>query len=321
MEDERRQLLRRLLELEGTGAQEKNLLTIYDEWLAGLPDNRTTLARRRYRRWLELVVNGQALGYLTPSQLTPVALIAWQNAVARAPTRYKRPRAAGSADQVRLALQACFSFAVSNGYMVRNFLLRGGGVPRLPGHDRKRQGAMTADKVAAVVKHLPFVDAAIFRHTWDTGARSSNIRCLRKSEVDRDASCLRVTGKGNKAIVILLTKQTLKEMCHFADISPSDYVYPNPLDPAGAPIPENTYYQRTTRAYAAAGIDQLSGEKPGRHHLRHGKAAETLERTGDITLVKRLLNHASINTTMRYAEKDEVQTRRLRKYLDSDGDE
>jgi integrase len=325
VEDERRLLLRRLLELEGAGKEDRTVLSIYDEWLSILPDTRTTIARRRYRIWLEFVfpLAGErvALGHLLVSHVTPAVLIAWQSAVARTPTKHGGPRAPGSADQVRLAIQNAFSFAVANGYMRRNFLLRGGGVPRLPGHDRKRKGAMTAEKVALVLPHLTIPDRWIYKHTWDTGARSSAIRCLRKSEIDYEDSRLRMPGKKpGSRIEIVVPRKTLEEMRRLADVSLSDYVYPNPLDPDGGPVPDNTHYQRVQRAYEAAGITQLSGERPGRHSLRHGKARETLAETGDITLVKRLLTHSTIATTMRYADDEETQARRLADHFDPPDD-
>ena len=300
---------------------ERPLMAIYDEWLSLLdPLSNTTKSRRSFRSWLDTRFTlGSAeytLGSLTPSQASLQILTAWQNMMSASVSVHTgRLLTPGTVDQIRMAVQAMFQYAVQTGEIRENPLRLK--VPRLKERDRKREGYLTAEQVELVARQLPFMDAAIFRHMFATAARIGAIRLLRKSEIHERERQLIVRSKGRK-VVIFVPSKTLEEMLRLCALSPSEYVYPNPMDPTGQPIPVSTLVRRRERAFQTAGIVDLNGERPCAHHGRHGKAMETLEKTGDITLVQKMLGHARITETLRYALRDGHQADRLRRVLDED---
>lgn len=319
--DDDLQVLRRLLDRERAQRKPERTITVmYDEWLSLLPNNNTTATRRSHRRWLALpfTVTGErmCLGDLTPSQCTAVVLSSWQNAIAATPgLRIKRLLTPGGVDQVRLAVQAMFSRAVEAGEMIVNPLGAKRGVPRIKGYDKKREGYLTAEQVKEVAKHLPTIEAALFRHTFATGARVGAIRTLHVSEINSTDRQLVVQSKGRRVILFVPVRE-LEEMLRLAAVSPSGYVYPNPRDPQGRPLSITSLRRHRKAAFAAAGITHLSGETPVAHHARHGRAVDVLRRTHDITLAQKLLGHHSLSQTLRYASKDDIQAGRLHAALD-----
>jgi integrase len=324
VDDELKRRLKAYLDAETgqvSAKPERTIGQMYDEWLSILPPwSNTTRSRKSARHWLsaDFTLAGQVfrLADLTPSQVTPVMLLAWQNMMTTVTSARGKPLAHGSVDQIRMAVQAMFAYAMATNEVMAN-PFRSRAVPRLPTRDRKREGYFTAEQVEAACKHLPLIDAWILRHTFATGARSSIIRELRKSEIHAVDKCIRGKSKGRLTTVFIPSK-TLIEMERLCLVSPSEYVYPNPKDPAGAPIPVSTYRLHRERAFAAAGITSLNGEKPVAPHLRHGRAMDILEKTGDITLAQKMLGHTNIQMTLRYATKSGHQAVRLRAALDDD---
>lgn len=91
-----------------------------------------------------------------------------------------------------------------------------------------------------------------------------------------------------------------------------DYLF---LTTAGKPVSSSHVNRLVERALKNAEIRRQSLKK-GPHMLRHSFATYMIYKGHDISVVKKLLGHASITTTQRYLHHGEGMTRRARLKVD-----
>lgn len=147
---------------------------------------------------------------------------------------------------------------------------------------------------------------------YGTGLRVSEAVKLKPFHIERDRKMIRVEqGKGRKDRYTLLPERLLAELEIYGRKSPScQWVFPgrregNYLSIATA----QKYYER---AREKAGI--VHGQ--GIHTLRHCFATHLLEQGADISIIKKLLGHRSLKTTMNYLHLIKERTCLLKSPLD-----
>ena len=131
-------------------------------------------------------------------------------------------------------------------------------------------------------------DRAMIMLLGQTGMRSGELRSLRREDVhDKYVEVTGKTGPQKKYILPGLADD-LRRLG-------TDYVFTN-LD--GGPMTDSTVYKRVRRCYELAGIQK---DRMGPHVLRHTFGTLSLKDTGNLRLVQKLMGHATLEMTMRYA--------------------
>jgi site-specific recombinase XerD len=127
------------------------------------------------------------------------------------------------------------------------------------------------------------------------GLRRREIAELRPGDVHRDddgGTWLRVAGKGGRARMVPMVPLAA-QLLHA-------YSWPQ--------VSPSTVGRKVGQAMRAAGVDATC------HQLRHACATSVLAADRDVSAVQALLGHASVATTMVYAQ---VQTDRVRQAVHS----
>jgi integrase len=200
----------------------------------------------------------------------------------------------GAARLSLLLLSAVFSFAVRRGLRADNPCT---GVAKFkPGKSERflsaaeqvRLGEALAAAEAAGVHSAPI---AIIRLLALTGARLSEIRRLRWSEIDFERGSLRLPDSKTGAKVIPLGAAAL-ELLSGVDRR-SEWVFPSDIR-SGSPISDVSYVWEPVRRAAGLADVRL-------HDLRHSFASTIVNAGGSLPLIGALLGHKNVATTARYA--------------------
>jgi len=154
-----------------------------------------------------------------------------------------------------------------------------------------------------------------------TGLRKRELLGLRWADVDWTTKTLAVRGKGDKAATIPLTRLALAILSALRGNHPTTiftYVCRRPRrDPVrvrGQRYPITLSGLNTTwRRYGgpAADLDDFR-----LHDLRHTAATRLLRSSGNLKLVQKLLRHADISTTIKYAHATDEDLRRAMESAD-----
>jgi len=175
-------------------------------------------------------------------------------------------------------------------------------VPR-PKRDTKRAHAYSVKEVEAILKApLRWRDRAFLMTVYSAGLRVTEACTLSiPGGIDRGRMQLRVTGKGAKERVLPLSPHLLEVLEQYwrkeragrpGHKGPWLFIGEDPDKPMLRKIGQDIYY----RALKKSGVPR----KGGIHVLRHSFATHLIESGVEITLVQRLLGHASLLTTARY---------------------
>lgn len=136
----------------------------------------------------------------------------------------------------------------------------------------------------------------IVKFALKTGARKEEILSLKWSNIDFNKNTIELLHtKSGKKRIIPLAKSLNKILQNLKKKTISEYVFVNPAT--------GKRYVDIKKSFNHA--VKLSGLKKFRFHdLRHTFATRLIEKGVDIVVVKELLGHASINTTMIYVHSD-----------------
>lgn len=185
---------------------------------------------------------------------------------------------------------------------------RGG--KRLP-HFLSTEQVTTLVEAPAATTPAGLRDRAILEVFYSSGLRVAELVGLNLSDWDRDASILRVLGKGRKERIAPVGRHADKALRDWVAVrEPSEKA---PADERDAMFLNRFGGRLTTRSVArmldkhlkAAGLDS----KTSPHTLRHTFATHLLDGGADLRSVQELLGHKSLTTTQIYTH---VSTRRLR---------
>jgi integrase len=144
--------------------------------------------------------------------------------------------------------------------------------------------------------------APLFAFAMATGMRQSEC-LLRWSEVDWGARQIRKTGKGRRLITVPIT-DTIREILWPLRGHHSDSVFTYVAIRTHRTWVKGRRYPVTIAGLRAHWhrLRKVAGVTDFRYHdIRHDVATKALRKTGNLRLVSRMLNHADIRNTLRYA--------------------
>jgi len=140
-------------------------------------------------------------------------------------------------------------------------------------------------------------DRAFLMTVYGGGLRLNEACHLRVADLLSDRHQIRVVqGKGKKDRYTLLSPRRLEELRRYGKLYRLDgWLFPS-HHAVQQPLIDATGQRIFNRAVARAGLPRQGGI----HSLRHSFATHLLESGVEITVVQRLLGHASLNTTAGY---------------------
>lgn len=137
---------------------------------------------------------------------------------------------------------------------------------------------------------------ALLMTTYAGGLRVGEVLRLRVVDLDSDRMLIRVVqGKGKKDRLTLLSARALTELrAYWRRDRPDPWLFAGMIP--GRPLSESAAQRTYQQAARKAGIAKAGSI----HTLRHSFATHLIEAGVDVTIVQKLLGHASVLTTMRY---------------------
>ena len=171
---------------------------------------------------------------------------------------------------------------------------------------------LTCDEVDAIIAQVPedtfegIRDRAIFAFLFATGVRVSELTNLKVSDLFLQDHVARVFGKGSRERFVIFDDATADALQTWLEVREDidlpeeyqDYVFISQR--LGMPIGRNLIFKKTKWYAAQAGITK--NVHP--HSFRHSFATSLLKGGMDVFNIKKLLGHASINSTMLYLHMD-----------------
>lgn len=148
-------------------------------------------------------------------------------------------------------------------------------------------------------KHLPEHIKPIVICALKTGMRRGEILNLKWSNIDNKFSCIELLQtKSGKKRKIPISKKLKEVLLKIRKENKTEYVFIN----------QQTQEPYTDIKKAFTGAVKRAGIKKFRFHdLRHTFATRLIEQGVDIVVVKELLGHADIKTTMQYVHSDAIR--------------
>ena len=192
------------------------------------------------------------------------------------------------------------------------------GIPRMKRNTRRAEVYAKTELEALLTAPAQPRDRAFLMTVYAAGLRLSEAVHLKTTDIDRARMQLRVRhGKGAKERVLPLSPRLLQELEGYWRAQRSKrpghdcpwlFLGTKPDQPLHKATGQNIYY----RAVKKSGIRR----KGGIHCLRHSFATHCIESGLELTLVQRLLGHASLLTTARYLHVTAVRLGQVRSPLD-----
>lgn len=247
-------------------------------------------------RFMHDVAQGKTAVRLKPSK----AQVKAGAVAADAETRRRHDSVArggkGTATRTAGLLGGIFAFAVRRGMRPDNPTQ---GLQRF--RDRKAERFLSPKEMGALGEALAASDAnggnttasRIIRLLALTGARRGEIEGLRWSEVDAERNLLRLADSKTGQKIVPLGAAAMQLIIDAPCVKGSPYVFPAPTDHE-KPFGNVVKTWRLVRA--AAGLDDVR-----LHDLRHSFASAGLASGQGLVLLGKLLGHADVKTTARYA--------------------
>jgi integrase/recombinase XerD len=281
--------------------------TMRELWEEFLPTVTVEQTRRNYgsaRKKGEIVFRHRdqtvALGELTPSQLTRSLLWDWLACLRTALTKKGKPLAPASIDAARKAWQSMLRHYVlrdellSNPFAKLKFETRPG--------EGKRRGYFTEAQLEEFLLHCRPMLAAMCRVIARAGGlRNTEVRTLRKDQIDFEAKCAWVRRKGGKITSFLLTDDVVEVLHTWCKASRGEFVFANPNSTTGKPLSSQTFddwFRQARRTWGKT----LNGELPVPHHLRHTYATHMLAKGAPAHHVAEQMGHADTSQLPTYAD-------------------
>jgi site-specific recombinase XerD len=201
------------------------------------------------------------------------------------------------------AIKAFFSFLASEGCLASNPLAR---FP-LPSVPQKPVATLSEEQIERLFANIDRSSpigakySAIVHILLDTGMRISELTQIRLDELDLGLGWVRVTGKGQKIRLVPLTAPCRKEIRRYISLFRHQTA---PVDSPflfaqadGESISANSVEQFLRRLATAA---RLKGVRCSPHVFRHTFATQYIANGGNVFVLKEILGHSSLQTTMKY---------------------
>lgn len=276
---------------------------MYDAWLASIQSRERTLTARAHRRFVDKmrVEDGGAgfvLGHLKVQECDLNHLRAWQTQLRKVKSRKTDDVLSTTYRHgVRMSLSSAFVYGVEQGWINLNPVRK---LEFEEGYDKKREGYFSTDQLTEFLRHChPLLADILVTCLRSGGMRNRELRNLRKDQIDHAGRRFVVRNKGGKIKKVPIHDDVYGIILRRAAVAPGDYIFPNPRDPKGGPIPTGTLTRWMHKARDAYGLTLL-GEKPVLHHARHGAAVEMLRVGMPDQWVSAVLGHVNTKQLARY---------------------
>ena len=152
-------------------------------------------------------------------------------------------------------------------------------------------------------------DRLILAMLYECGLRRSELAGLADSDVDTRQRQLKVLGKGRKERIVPFGEQLAEDIERWRSERTQIFGH-SPhflLSSRGKPLSDSAIY----RVVHAALRDVPKLTRRGAHALRHSFATDMLNAGGDLMLLRELMGHNSVSTTVRYTHTSFEQLRKL----------
>ena len=188
---------------------------------------------------------------------------------------------------------------------------------RTPRLGKKLPHFLTTDQVGKLLEAPPATtsaglrDRAMLETMYSAGVRVAELVGLNVDDWDRDASIIRVLGKGRRERIAPIGSYASRALGHWVDVrQPAEVASPEDaaalfLNRFGKRLTTRSVGRMLEKYLKLAGLDQATSP----HTLRHSFATHLLDGGADLRSVQELLGHKSLTTTQIYTH---VSTRRLR---------
>jgi len=205
------------------------------------------------------------------------------------------------------AIRSCFRFLARRGAVRRN-PARQVSSPRL---GRKLVSFLPIDESDTLLDDTTGTrrDRAILELLYASGLRVSELAGLDLDDVDRDASTVRVLGKGRKERIVPFGEAAARALeAHLTQRGGA----PGPLfrNARGGRLGVRSLHAIVRARARAVGITR----RVSPHTLRHTFATHMLDAGADLRLIQDLLGHSRLSTTQRYTH---VSTDQLMRVYDA----
>lgn len=200
-------------------------------------------------------------------------------------------------------IKAFWSFLCRENYIPRNPLVD---FP-LPKTPQRPVDTLQADQIRALLAGIDrdaargALYSALLQLLLDTGLRISEATGIRIADLDLTRGWVRVTGKGAKIRLAPLSAPCRRELGRYIrlfrpQLAPdgSDYLFPRA---DGGPLSINSVQQFLRRLAGRCG---LVGVKCTPHVFRHTFASESIAHGANVFVLKEVMGHASLQTTLKY---------------------
>lgn len=185
-------------------------------------------------------------------------------------------------------LSKMFNIAVENGWLEKNLINK----KTMFQNKNYTVRYLTTDEEKRLYQHLNGVFKDIVTTALQTGLRSHNITHLKWKDIDFSFRLIEITeNKGNKHIRLFMNDVMYNLLQKAYKNKTSEYVFVNPKTNK----PYVDFRKQWDKAKKQAGIKDLRF-----HDLRHTVGTRLAEKNVPIPVIKEILAHSSVQTTMRY---------------------
>jgi len=148
---------------------------------------------------------------------------------------------------------------------------------------------------------------------YGAGLRVSEACALQVTDIDAARGVVHVRhGKGNRERYAMLPKRLLVALRSYWAVSRPPLPFLFPSEDATQPVSTDRVRTAIAAAVRACGLSK----KVSPHVLRHSFATHLLETGTDVGVIQALLGHASIRSTMRYAQVSRARLAKTKSPLD-----
>lgn len=200
------------------------------------------------------------------------------------------------------AIRTFFRFLYRDGHVSRNPLT----LVSAPRRRRRLPKFLTPDEVRAVLQApdvstpLGLRDRAVLEMLYATGMRVGELVALRLSDLTWDGE-LRVTGKGRKERIVLVTDAAQAAMRQYLEAGRRRIARPRAADAVFVNARGGPLSDRGVRLIVDHALRRTAlARRISPHVLRHTFATHLLDGGADLRVVQELLGHASLATTQIY---------------------
>ena len=185
-------------------------------------------------------------------------------------------------------LGSMFSFALTNNWVKENPCKK---VKKFPNKNYVIR-YLTQEEEKRLFQYLPTYLKPIVLMALKTGLRKSNILQMTWEQVDFNLNRIKVPeNKGNKDIILPIVEPLLTTLKEMYEEDNQGYIFKNPE----TDLPFVDIKKAFNNAVKSAGIENFRF-----HDLRHTVGTRLAENNVPVNVIKEILAHSDIRTTMRY---------------------